>query len=399
THIAARAAQAIDWSDTLELVPHITGITRSNALALAAGDMGLEANVATDHLREAFRWDRGEVVNLSLLYLGHNADVESPSEDFLTKLRAAVAKLDAKARPEAVALRAALDAHTDRAALPLAPVVDILPGALGRDRTEAFAIVCDRMNRGRPDKERLSDGEVSAELWKRYRDNPHVINNLALEYLAEDTNLVARRVAEMTFDKPVEELPEKAGIGRTESFVALSCARGASDTEVLTALAALNMDTTSPDVRPYVYLAQLDHRRYNAIARRDWENFKPFLKQLIEGDAAATRVVQEKMVTSKAVDYGELAKKQSIILAALAAKDWKRAPEQAGELLELNPYEARHLMAAELDGTLVSTTRLLWEKYKPQYHVWLPFAAVGVVATIALAIFGHMAKRWTDMNA
>lgn len=47
----------------------------------------------------------------------------------------------------------------------------------------------------------------------------------------------------------------------------------------------------------------------------------------------------------------------------------------------------------------VAATRLLWDTYNPQYAVWVPFAAVGVVATIALAIFGQMAKRWKDMNA
>ncbi len=46
-----------------------------------------------------------------------------------------------------------------------------------------------------------------------------------------------------------------------------------------------------------------------------------------------------------------------------------------------------------------AATRLLWETYHPQYSVWLPFAAIGVVATIALAIFGQMAKRWKDMDA
>ncbi|MCH8242811.1 MAG: MFS transporter [Planctomycetes bacterium] len=44
-------------------------------------------------------------------------------------------------------------------------------------------------------------------------------------------------------------------------------------------------------------------------------------------------------------------------------------------------------------------TRLLWETYHPQYYTWLPFAAIGVLAAIALAIYGRMAKRWSDMNA
>lgn len=44
-------------------------------------------------------------------------------------------------------------------------------------------------------------------------------------------------------------------------------------------------------------------------------------------------------------------------------------------------------------------TQLLWDTYLPHYYVWLPFAAIGVTAAIALAIFGQMAKRWKDMNA
>jgi hypothetical protein len=47
----------------------------------------------------------------------------------------------------------------------------------------------------------------------------------------------------------------------------------------------------------------------------------------------------------------------------------------------------------------VEATKLLWDTYNPQYGVWLPFAAVGVFAIIALAIFGQMAKRWKDMDA
>jgi POT family proton-dependent oligopeptide transporter len=49
-----------------------------------------------------------------------------------------------------------------------------------------------------------------------------------------------------------------------------------------------------------------------------------------------------------------------------------------------------------LDAT--QATALLWDMYHPQYAVWLPFAAIGVVAIIALVIFARMARRWNDMN-
>ncbi|HNQ22065.1 MAG TPA: MFS transporter [Phycisphaerae bacterium] len=46
-----------------------------------------------------------------------------------------------------------------------------------------------------------------------------------------------------------------------------------------------------------------------------------------------------------------------------------------------------------------AATELLWTTYSPHLYVWIPFAAIGVVAAVALAIFGQMAKRWADMNA
>ncbi len=46
-----------------------------------------------------------------------------------------------------------------------------------------------------------------------------------------------------------------------------------------------------------------------------------------------------------------------------------------------------------------AATQLLWDTYDPQVWVWVPFAAVGVLATVALWIFGRMAKKWSDMNA
>jgi MFS family permease len=50
-----------------------------------------------------------------------------------------------------------------------------------------------------------------------------------------------------------------------------------------------------------------------------------------------------------------------------------------------------------LDAT--AATQLLWDTYQPNIWVWVPFALVGVLAIIALFIFGRMARRWSDMNA
>ncbi len=47
----------------------------------------------------------------------------------------------------------------------------------------------------------------------------------------------------------------------------------------------------------------------------------------------------------------------------------------------------------------VTATQTLWDIYNPQYHVWIPFAAIGVFAIVALVIFSQMAKKWSDMDA
>ena len=49
-----------------------------------------------------------------------------------------------------------------------------------------------------------------------------------------------------------------------------------------------------------------------------------------------------------------------------------------------------------LDST--AATQLLWDTYHPHY-IWIPFACIGVVAAVALYIFGQKAKKWSDMNA
>ncbi len=39
-------------------------------------------------------------------------------------------------------------------------------------------------------------------------------------------------------------------------------------------------------------------------------------------------------------------------------------------------------------------TQLLWDTYDPHLKVWLPFAAIGVAAIIALVFFARAARRW-----
>ncbi|MCX6922337.1 MAG: MFS transporter, partial [Verrucomicrobia bacterium] len=45
----------------------------------------------------------------------------------------------------------------------------------------------------------------------------------------------------------------------------------------------------------------------------------------------------------------------------------------------------------------IAVTQTLWDTYHPHY-IWIPFACIGVVAAVALYIFGQKAKKWSDMN-
>jgi len=287
------------------------------------------------------------------------------------------------------------------------------------------------VNKDAPEKDRKPDAEVIDLLWARFGDDPDVLNNLALEYLAQATPRVHDAVAAMKYkhgadklDKRIKEIEKRIGIGRTKSFAALSAASGADDAAVNTALGALNVAGTGEHDRLYAYLMSHAHIRFMAVARKDWAKDPTLLREMIRHDQAALDIVlaeidedsaTEKILalvksvfgsdayegetTEEGVNYTRLAGKQELIIKALDAKDWTRSPELIPPLLQLNPFEARALASAEVVKSPLTTTRMLWEKYDPQYHVWIPFAAIGILAAIALGIFGRMARNWADMNA
>lgn len=80
-------------------------------------------------------------------------------------------------------------------------------------------------------------------------------------------------------------------------------------------------------------------------------------------------------------------------------KTWDHDPAHLNALLGVDRTQAFDKLMEVMSLNPDAATRLLWETYTPQYYVWIPFAAVGVVSAIALWIFGRMAKRWSDMNA
>ena len=78
---------------------------------------------------------------------------------------------------------------------------------------------------------------------------------------------------------------------------------------------------------------------------------------------------------------------------------WNGRVESLDAALGVPRTEAFLKLQQVLGIDAVEATRLLWDTYDPQLWVWLPFAAIGVLAAMALAVFGRMARRWADMDA
>ena len=69
----------------------------------------------------------------------------------------------------------------------------------------------------------------------------------------------------------------------------------------------------------------------------------------------------------------------------------------SGKALTRTEAFARMLQVTGLDAQQATT--MLWNTYDPQYHVWLPFAGIGVAAIIAQVFFARAARKWADMDA
>ncbi len=382
--LAGRAAQSVDWSDALHKLPELLQIRREEAFALACADMGTDDSTTAARLRLDFRADQGQLTSLALLQLARMPEFQAKIAEAKT------AHKDSVKAQHAAAFLAAGDSAQ-------ALYVHWLPELLGVSRTQAWEVLRDRWNSGQREQQPLQVAQIEDSLWAEFGSDPGALNNLALEYLAQATNRLPEAVAEMDSLNIKGRIEKRLGIGRTKSFAALSAARGASPEEVEKALAGLAGQSMLADYGIYLYLISKPHHRFLSVARKDWNNDLDLLQQIVGSDSAALHVVNSSLKAGW--DYKRLAGKQGIIQAALSAKDWTKAPDQAARLLGLNFFEARVLVAAEIDDAPNTTTRILWDIYSPQYHVWIPFAAIGVLAAIALAIFGQMAKRWADMNA
>lgn len=105
------------------------------------------------------------------------------------------------------------------------------------------------------------------------------------------------------------------------------------------------------------------------------------------------------------VVYGRWGEKATLALRYLAektafgaGKHWNGDVATLEDTLGVKRPEAM-LKLQEVTGMdPVAATQMLWDTYSP-HVIWIPFAAIGVVAAVALWIFGQRAKRWADMNA
>ena len=425
--VVARAARAADWSDALDKLPGLMDIKREQAFALAQEHLGPDAAATTGKLREMFRYDSGQITNLGYRYLafcpeyrdavrkGLAAELRRMAEDIdfeVAELPAEEAEGRAGMFAEASRLRSQAG-QVDDGLIPLeGDLISThghkIPKWVGKKRLEVLEIVRELVNHDRKEDAKKTETEVARMLWARFGDEPVVLNNLALEYLAQATDRLHDAVAEMVFEDPVEEIDEKIGIGRTKAFSALSSALGAEPADVDAAIADSGAATI------YDYLASLDHQQFLAVARYNWPGNTGLLRDMVESDPAVKEIVEQEVWDKTWTEwllsvfssddeqpdmYERLANDQDLIQKALAEKDWSKTPEQARRLLMLNPFEARALAAAEVDNAPLHATQMLWDKYHPNRRVWLPIIAIGIIATIALGIFGQMAKRWKDMNA
>ena len=429
--LVARAAQAIDWSDSLDKLPELLKIERDQAFTLTQQHLGEDADTTADTLRSLFRYDSGQITNLGYHYLaycpeyrdavkaGLAAELRRAADDL--NFEASEKELDGASQRETL-LAKATELRRQAAEIETGPVPvegfvitqygHEIPKWVGKKRLEVLEIVRELVNRDRPSDKHKNNAAIARMLWSRFGYDRVVLDNLSLEYLAQGTNRLRDAVEKMTFKEEVKQIvkqiEETVGIGRTKSFEALASALGAPD--------AVIDETIAEDGASGVfdYLVKLPHRRFITIARRDWKNDVPVLRGMIESDAAAKAIVDEKVwelstwekvkslfwwELDKEHPYRRLAENNELIQDALDEKDWSQTPDQAAQLLGLNPFEARSLAAAEVNNSALAATKLLWNNYHPQYRVWLPFAAIGVLATIALGVFGQMAKRWKDMDA
>jgi MFS family permease len=104
--------------------------------------------------------------------------------------------------------------------------------------------------------------------------------------------------------------------------------------------------------------------------------------------------------------YGHYGEKATLAMKYLLShtdyvkdKAWDGSLDSLAAVVGVDRTHAFAKLQEVLGIDAVQATQLLWDTYHPQYATWIPFAITGFVATIALYIFGRMARRWSDMDA
>ena len=484
TQLIAEAAQAVDWSDSLQHIPKLLEIERDEASALVQQDMNLDAEATAETLRRQFHWDQGQIENLALLHLalapqrrdktekGYAAVVQTLAErltaDAARYKKDVADEIDARTKPdsdkagasttpttapapttnpasapsakqvvelpaasdivedvEEISHHLALSAQLTRGELALediglASLTHYLPTIVGTKRDEALDTVRDLMNEDRAAEEKLDNADVIAALWKAHGDDPAILNNLALEYLAQNTDRVRNAVENLDFHYPPEKVEERmaeitrrTGIGREKAFAALGAAlRAKADGTRQTLPQPAEFDVSDDDAI-FVYLAGQGEHRYQAVRQIDWRHNRALLRSLIRDDDNARELVIRKIdnldiigitvkfirdlfgaseeegeMTEEGINYHKLAAKQDLIQEALTVRDWSQRPELAAEVMRVNPFEAR--AAATSDAKLAK--QKLWDKYDP-YMVWIYLGAFGLAGTLGMILFYFATRR------
>ena len=104
--------------------------------------------------------------------------------------------------------------------------------------------------------------------------------------------------------------------------------------------------------------------------------------------------------------YGNFGEKAVLALRYLAEKTpfgadkgWAGDVSTLETVLGVKRMDAMAKLQEVTGLDSVAATQMLWNTYHPHLYVWIPFAAIGVVAAVALWIFGRMARKWKDMDA
>lgn len=104
--------------------------------------------------------------------------------------------------------------------------------------------------------------------------------------------------------------------------------------------------------------------------------------------------------------YGRVGEKANLSLRYLMERTplgegraWDGKMASLEETTGINRTQAFAKLKEATGLSDTAATQLLWDTYHPQLYFWLPFVAVGLAATVALWIFGRMARRWADMDA